>query len=333
VSLLGELTGFLQACPTADDAYACVGKFGPRLFPLSSGDLYLVEDSSDSWMAHGSWGLSPTGDAVPVASFQSNECWSLRRSRAYRVDDPAGTLCCPHVTVHHGERHPYVCVPLTAQGKTFGLLHVEHHDIVGSDEAERRYGLAVSMAESIALAISNIQLREALLQQSIRDPLTGLYNRRHMQEALFRELGRSRRTESTMALMMIDVDHFKRFNDTHGHNAGDVVLQQVARTIEAQVRRGDIACRFGGEEFAVLLPGATLDLALKLASGVLEGVRALQLNHDGHALERITASLGIALFPDHAHAPEALVAAADNALYQAKGSGRNRVVTCGSSTS
>jgi diguanylate cyclase (GGDEF)-like protein/PAS domain S-box-containing protein len=326
VTLLGELTGFLQACPSASDAYACVGEFGPRLFPLSTGALYLAEDNGGSWVAHGSWGNLPSGGAELTASFQSNECWSLRRSRAYRVDDPASTLACPHVAVGSG-RHPYVCVPLTAQGKTFGLLHVVHANTVESDEAERRHGLAVSMAEQIALAISNLQLREALLQQSIRDPLTGLYNRRHMQEALFREIGRSRRTESTLALMMIDVDHFKRFNDTFGHNAGDIVLQQVARTIEAQVRRGDVACRFGGEEFAVLLPSATLDLALKLANGVLEGVRALLLNHDGRALERITASLGVALFPTHAHTPEALIEAADQALYQAKDAGRNRVVT------
>lgn len=333
VSLLGELTGFLQACPSATEAFACIGDFGPRLFPDSAGALFLAEETGDTWVEHGHWGGTASEQPTPANSFLGSECWALRRSRTYRVDIPSGALCCPHVPDSDGPHRPYACLPLTAQGKTFGLLYIEHQQILSGVEADRRHGLAVAMAEQIALSIANVQLREALLQQSIRDPLTGLYNRRFLQETLFREIAHSKRNHSTFAVLMIDVDHFKKFNDTFGHHAGDLVLQNVARTIEAQFRRSDVACRFGGEEFTVLLPGTDLELAQRLANGVLEGIRELVLSHDNKPLDRITASLGVAIFPGHGGSPEALLEAADAALYQAKEAGRNRVVVCGSGAS
>jgi diguanylate cyclase (GGDEF)-like protein/PAS domain S-box-containing protein len=331
VSLLGELTGFLQACPSTGEAFACISDFGPRLFPDSAGSLFLAEENGDCWVEHGRWDMADSAQTMPAQSFIGSECWALRRSRTYRVDAPSSALCCPHVMVRDGQCGPYACLPLTAQGKTFGLLFIEHDRIQGGVEADRRHGLAVAMAEQIALAIANVQLREALLQQSIRDPLTGLYNRRFLQESLFREIAHSKRQKTTLAVMMIDVDHFKVFNDTFGHHAGDAVLQSVARTIEAHFRRSDVACRFGGEEFTVLLPGTSIELAQRLANGVLEGIRDLVLSHENRPLDRVTASLGIALFPDHGSTPQSLIDAADAALYQAKEAGRNRVVVCGSS--
>ncbi len=333
VSLLGELTGFLQACPSAQEAFACIGDFGPRLFPESVGALYLVEENGDNWVEHGRWGCSELASSFPEQSFLASECWALRRSRSYRVDVPSAALCCQHVPERDGQRQPYTCLPLTAQGKTFGLLFIEHHQMQSGAEADRRHGLAVAMAEQIALAIANVQLREALLQQSIRDPLTGLYNRRYLQESLFREMAHSKRNHSTFAVLMIDVDHFKKFNDTYGHHAGDVVLQNVAHVIEARFRRSDVSCRFGGEEFTVLLPGTDLELAKRLANDVLEGIRDLVLTHENRPLERVTASLGVALFPENGSTPQALLDAADAALYQAKETGRNRVVVCGASAS
>ena len=333
ITMLGELTGFLQACPSAGEAFACIGDFGPRLFAGSAGALYLAEDNGDAWVEQGHWGNAESVRSLAAQSFLGSECWALRRSRAYRVDIPSDALCCPHVPVHDGQRRPYACLPLIAQGKTFGLLYIEHDEIQIAAEADRRHSLAVAMAEQIALSIANVQLREALLQQSIRDPLTGLYNRRFLQESLFREMAHSKRNHSTFAVLMIDVDHFKKFNDTFGHHAGDVVLQSVANVIEARFRRSDVACRFGGEEFTVLLPGTDLELAQRLANGVLEGIRDLVLSHDNKPLDRITASLGVAIFPQHGSSPQALIEAADAALYQAKTAGRNRVVVCGSSAS
>ena len=333
VNLLAEMTSFLQACPSADDAFNCICTFGPRLFPQSEGAIYLAEDTGDSWIERGAW-TEPASNAAPRAtSFAGSDCWALRRSQVYRMDAPESALCCPHTTSLQGRRYPYACLPLTAQGKTFGLLFIEYHRSAGGAEGDRRHALAVAMAEQSGLAIANIRLREALLQQSIRDPLTGLYNRRYMQETLFREMAHSKRNQTTFAVLMIDVDHFKKFNDSFGHHAGDAVLQNVARTIEARFRRSDVACRFGGEEFTVLLPGTSMELAERLANGVLEGVRNLVLSHENRPLDRVTASLGIALFPEHGSTPQALIEAADAALYRAKEAGRNRVVVCGSAAS
>jgi len=326
VGLLGELTGFLQACPTADEAFSCIGEFGPRLFADSVGVLYMRDEEGRAWVEHGRWGSAET---CVSERFSDHDCWALRRSRTYRVDTPSEALCCPHVRSFEGQQRPYACLLLTAQGKTFGLMHLEYAQELAADASERRFGLATAMADQIALAIANVQLREALLQQSIHDPLTGLYNRRYLEEALFREMARSKRSQSSLALMMIDVDHFKKFNDSFGHHAGDAVLQQVARTIEGRFRRSDIVCRFGGEEFTVLLPGTGLELAQRLANGLLEGIRDLAIQHENRVLDRITVSLGLAILPEHGTTPQGLIEAADAALYEAKTGGRNRVVVCG----
>jgi diguanylate cyclase (GGDEF)-like protein/PAS domain S-box-containing protein len=322
VTLLGELTGFLQACPSAQEAFACIGEFGPRLFPDSAGALFLADDDGRAWLEHGGWG----GMGQAGESFGAGDCWALRRSRAYRVDAPAEALCCPHVRAHAVHDRAYACLPLTAQGKTFGLLHLNHApSTLSADAAERRHGMAVAMADQIALAIANVQLREQLLQQSIRDPLTGLFNRRHLQEALFRELARCKRERAPAALLMVDVDHFKRCNDRYGHPAGDAVLQAVAKVLEAHVRQGELACRFGGEEFAVLLPGCDLDGGLRVGARILEGVRALVPVHENRPLDRVTVSLGLAVFPQDGSTPQSLVEAADAALYAAKEEGRDRL--------
>ncbi len=324
ITLLGEMTGFLQACPTVEDAFVCIGRFGPRLFPDSTGCLYLEDAAGEQWIQQGCW-RDPRAPESPLAdAFQLNACWALRRHRPHRVDSLDGALCCTHLAPE-AQRHPYACLPLTAQGRTFGVLFIEHHRPHDATEAERRFGLAVAMAEQVALALANVQLREALLQQSIRDPLTGLHNRRHLQEVLPREVELARRNGSRFAVLMIDVDHFKQFNDTFGHHAGDLVLQHVARVIQARVRRSDVACRYGGEEFTVLLPDVSIEQAVQFAQQLLEGFREIALHHEDRPLDRITASFGLALFPDHGGFPEHLIEAADAALYRAKEAGRNRV--------
>ncbi len=322
VSLLGELSSFLQACETPGEAYDCLGRYGPRLFPASSGALYLLAPGSDLLDEQTNWGNPQEADT----SFGSQQCWALRRGRPHQLDGEGRRLCCPHLRLSE-QSAASTCLPLMAQGDTFGLLLVLHRGPPPeAEQCDMRQRLAVALAEQMGLALANIRLRETLRLQSVRDPLTGLYNRRFMDEALRRELARARRSQLPMAIAVIDVDHFKRFNDQHGHDAGDHVLQQVGRALESRVRASDFVCRFGGEEFVVLMPELPHELAIRRAEELLEGVRSLTLAHGGRSLGSLTASLGLAFYPHHGEQSQALVDAADTALYAAKRGGRDRVV-------
>jgi len=322
VSLLSELSSFLQACETPREAYDCLGRYGPRLFPGSGGALYLLAPGSELLEEQLGWG----GLDEAEASFGSQECWALRRGRPHQLDGSGQPLCCPHLRLV-GREVTSICLPLVAQGDTFGLLLVLHRGPPPeAEQGDMRQRLAVALAEQMGLALANIRLRETLRLQSIRDPLTGLYNRRFMDEALRRELARARRSGQPLALALIDVDHFKQFNDQHGHDAGDLVLQQVARALESRVRSSDIVCRFGGEEFVVLMTELTPELAQRRAEELLQAVRDLVLVHGGRPLGRLSASLGLVLHPRHGEQPQALIETADAALYAAKHAGRDRVV-------
>ena len=246
------------------------------------------------------------------------------------IDPRSGPLC-KHVSqpVTNG----YLCVPMMAQGETLGILHLRSGQPAASQTGQEQETLAVSqgqlavtLAEHIALALANLELRETLRQQAIRDPLTGLFNRRYMEETLERELRRAERRKVSLGVVMFDLDHFKKFNDTFGHPAGDVVLREIGAFLQTRVRVEDIACRYGGEEFLVILPEASLDDTRKRAEQLRKGIKQLHVRYHDQALGAVTVSLGVAVFPDHASTTEAIVRGADAALYRAKGEGRDRVV-------
>jgi diguanylate cyclase (GGDEF)-like protein len=212
---------------------------------------------------------------------------------------------------------------MMAQGTALGILSLNSHE-PGQLLADRQQ-LAVAVAEHLALALANIKLRETLKNQSIRDPLTCLFNRRYMEESLERELIRCQRKQEPLSIIMIDVDHFKRFNDTFGHEAGDAVLRKLGQFLQSHIRGSDIACRYGGEELTLILPEASLEVTKKRAEQIREGVKYLNIQHHGQALGAITLSLGVASFPEHGLSGEAVIQAADAALYRAKKSGRDTV--------
>jgi diguanylate cyclase (GGDEF)-like protein len=217
---------------------------------------------------------------------------------------------------------------MMAHGEVLALLHVTTDVNVTRDGSipETDYGLLRVFTEHIALAISNLKLRDALRQQSIRDPLTGLFNRRYLEETLAIEIERAKRKNEPFSILMLDLDHFKRFNDTHGHEAGDAVLQVLGGFLQRHVRGGDIACRYGGEEFTLILPGASVEAAQHRAGQLCEGIRALNIDFKNQILGPLSLSVGIATFPNHGESGESVLQAADMALYQAKDEGRDRVV-------
>lgn len=320
MALTNEMADTLQACQASEEAYGAIGHFMPRFFPNDAGALYILNNSRNLFESMVSWGRTPPAISV----FAPDDCWSVRRGRLHKVENPREALLCRHVaSAWFGG---YLCVPLIAQGETLGVLHLESGS--WSEEQEKpglpKEQLALTVAEDLALALANLRLRETLRSQAIRDPLTGLFNRRYMEETLERELKRSIRTGSPIAVIMMDLDHFKVYNDTFGHNAGDDLLSALGNLVKNQIRGEDIACRYGGEEFVLIIPGAVIEVALERAELLRLAVKEMHVNHRG--LKPITLSLGVAIYPLHGETGLDLIRAADSALYRAKREGRDLVM-------
>lgn len=216
-----------------------------------------------------------------------------------------------------------------AKGDVVGFFHLQAPARFPADQAkdwlEQYTDLTITMAEHIALALANITLRNHLRDQSLRDPLTGLFNRRYLEEAASRELQRAERNEQQLAVMVLDIDHFKQFNDEHGHQAGDDVLINVANVLQQQFRGDDVVCRFGGEEFVALLTNINQQQTMQRAEQLRSTIAQSKWLIDGKPLT-VTVSVGAALYPAHGTDLDGLISLADEALYQAKNAGRNQVI-------
>jgi diguanylate cyclase (GGDEF)-like protein len=213
------------------------------------------------------------------------------------------------------------CMSLVAQGNKLGAVMLSGHSAL-TDEHKQ---ILAAMSDRIALAIHNLQLRNSLLQQAIRDPLTGLYNRRYLDETLTRELERANRSGQSLSIIIADVDHFKEINDTFGHDGGDEILRVVGKLLGSSFRTQDLVCRYGGEEFVIVLPETQLADALHRAEALRQQIKLTHVNLAGATLESLSISMGVAAFPSHGDSPKALIRNADNAMYRAKTGGRDRV--------
>jgi diguanylate cyclase (GGDEF)-like protein len=318
LDLLNRMGELLQACVTEDEAYAVVGRFVSQFFPDDSGAVFVMSASRNVVEARAVWGATPSPDWT---IFKPEECWALRRGRMHVVESTVDGLLCTHLP--QPAPASYVCVPLIAQGESLGILCLGARAHTWPEPQQR---LAATVADQLGLAVANLKLRETLRNQSIRDPLTGLFNRRYLEETLEREVRRAERSQGALGVIMIDLDRFKAFNDTNGHDAGDMLLRELGRLLEGAVRGGDVACRYGGEEFLLILPGADLDATRHRADHIRESVKHLFVSHRGQSVGAVTMSAGVAAFPDHGTTGDAIVQAADAALYRAKGDGRDRVV-------
>lgn len=317
---LGQLNDVLQACLTVEEAYGAIAQMMQPLFPEMSGAIFTISASRKLVEAVATWGTEFTSNSI----FTPNECWGLRRGREYFVADTSKGLTCKHL---HAQSLPIesICIPMMAQGEAIGMLYLSTERL--GQLTEQKQILARTVSEHIAMALANLRLRETLQHQSIRDPLTGLFNRRYLEESLEREIHRADRKQQSVGIIMLDVDRFKRFNDTYGHDAGDAVLRELGVFLQRYIRGSDIACRYGGEELTLILPEASLEVTSERAEQLRQGVKHLNVYHHSEALGIITLSLGVAVFPTHGVTGEAVIQSADNALYRAKKEGRDRVIT------
>ncbi len=326
-TLLNEMGDFLQSCEASAEAVKVATDYGSRLFPSSNfGAVFIFKSSRNALEIEGQWGKPDDVDST----FAPDSCWALRRGQPHWSEFPAANVVCAHIT----RTNPcvYLCVPMMARGETLGVFQVRYDPmLVQSSPAEMETWrqsqklLAVSVATQVALAVASLRLRESLRDQSIRDPLTGLFNRRFMQESLDREMQRARRKTRPLCVIFIDIDHFKRFNDVFGHEAGDTILRSFADLLRSFFRGDDVICRYGGEEFALILPESNeQDAAIRL-NQFRENVKRMTVVHETRTLDPVSVSVGVAAFPKHGDSIEALLRAADQALYVSKAEGRDQV--------
>ena len=326
MTVINEMGDLLQSCLTTTEAREVIGRYVRLLFPAATGVLFTAVPAAGAgaFEAVATWG----DEGVASAVLARDECWALRRARVYALEVSATGPVCPHV----GRRPPfgYVCVPLMAQGEALGLLYLQaaEPDEESGLSFQSQRTLALAVAEHLALAMANLSLRETLRHQSVSDPLTGLYNRRYLQDHLAKELHRAARSARPVGLVVADVDQLKRVNDDLGHGAGDRVLRAVARVLESGVRDRDVVCRVGGDEFVLVLPDSAFPVALQRADQLRDAVAHLiDTGPDGDP--GVTVSMGVAVFPEHGTTAEALLRAADAAMYVAKEQGRDAVVSAG----
>ena len=323
--LLSEMAGWLQSCNTIDEAYLAIANSVGPLFPEWIGALYVIGASRSLVEVVAEWGPPVCGERV----FAPDDCWALRRGRLNWFSGGENAMRCRHLDAAPGTEA--VCVPLMAHGEALGILHLqprrdadEQHVLTGP-RAQADQKLAEVLAEQIGLALGNLKLRETLRNQSIRDALTGLFNRRYLEESLEREISRANRDRNSIAIIMLDIDHFKEFNDRFGHQAGDAALRALGDFLKKATRGQDIVCRYGGEEFALVLNGSTLQGALERGETLRDGVKRLEVQYGGQLLGSITVSMGLALFPDHGSTIAEVLRGADQALYCAKREGRDQI--------
>ena len=311
IELLGGMAHRMQAARTDDELAQIVRVFVPQVLPDIPGALYAHNNSRNCLAPVASWG----GITVPIEGFAPERCWALRRGQSHSVEDPSREIVCGHVA----ENEVYHCEPLLAGGEVIGVLYLQ-----GRIGAENRFRMNV-LTENIASALVNHRLQRSLREQTIRDPLTSLFNRRYMEETLKLEIARSSRAGTPLSLVMCDIDHFKRFNDEFGHDAGDSVLQMVAAEMRSRFRDGDVICRFGGEEFTIIAPGTTAEALAGRVETVRRAIAELAVRHGNRTLGSTSMSFGIATWSDAMDRDGAtLIQAADMALYQSKRDGRNR---------
>lgn len=315
--LLNDLQSDLQICSNFVEAYDVVAAYLEQLIPESSGDVFAMESSRNLMATMANWGAPGITHSV----FTPEECCAVRAGGLHmRMESPRG-LSCRHFIA--SVPPAYLCLPLSALGETLGILHISAQS--SAVFTANRVALVQQIGEYAALRLANLKLRDKLHDQSIRDPLTGLYNRRYLEATLEQELHRSTRRHTGLGVIMADLDKFKQLNDSFGHDAGDFVLKEVAYLLRRAVRAGDIVCRYGGEEFLVLLPDSSPESAREKAEAMCSAVAALKLEHAGRSLGGITASLGISFTQDGALKTDLLLRQADEALYEAKRQGCNRV--------
>lgn len=319
---LASLDEWLQSCQTLQELYRVVSEFMAFALPATRGQLFIFAPERDLLELVCNWNFAE----CTINHLAPNCCWALRRGRRYLYSPDTLSFPCGHVSDATGEAElpdQTLCVPIVAHGDTVGLLHMQLAEGAENPDVLDPLAFASRCGERISMAIANVKLRDELQDRSDRDPLTNLLNRRVYLDTIRRGLLDSAALQTGYAVMSVDADHFKRFNDNHGHDAGDEVLKALAEEMRKIEYPGAMGFRLGGEEFSVLLPKADRTRASQAAEAFRQAVETMVVSNGGERLPSVTVSIGIAIFPTHGTEAADLVKQSDVALYAAKGAGRN----------
>jgi diguanylate cyclase (GGDEF)-like protein/PAS domain S-box-containing protein len=323
--LLNHMNELLLSCMTLSEAYQVITLTAGDLFSGHNGCLAILQGTDQHLDVVARWG----NEAIMDATFSLEDCWALRRGQLHEVSDPQAGLLCRHFL--HAPKAGYLCLPLTVQGETLGVLSLMDNTLQKGRHQLGLKQLAETVGETIKLSLSNLKLREELRQQAIHDPLTELYNRRYLEETLARDLYLVQRRKAPLCVVMLDLDGFKQFNDSFGHGAGDAVLRGFGHALRDHLRKSDISCRYGGDEFVLVLPDSSIADTQERLEQIRLFLNEFPVHYGERTLRMVTVSAGIAQTPEHGISAAELLQAADEAMYAAKQAGGDRIMVCESS--
>jgi diguanylate cyclase (GGDEF)-like protein len=314
---INELNYMLQSCKELDESYAVIGTIANQLFTGFNGSLAILNPETNRMEVIREWG----DNCRKYSSFLFQDCWGLRNGHEYHVNDSSKEIICNHIDKSTAS---YVCLPLYGQYGVAGVLTLCSSEINSLNNYIVR--IAMSFNEVIQLSLTNLSLRDSLYEQTMHDALTGLYNRRYLDTILNVKINCTISENKKLCVAMLDLDHFKRINDTYGHEAGDEVLKMVGKKLSNLFRHEDIAIRYGGEEFLVVLGNTTANEAFNQFQQIRNELKNHSIYFAGQRLPIVTVSIGIAEVPCHGKDAKDVLQSADHALYMAKEEGRDRVV-------
>jgi len=320
MQLLNHMNDLLQSSMTLAEAYQVISLTAGELFPGQDGCLAVLHGSDQHLEVVARWGT----EGIMESTFSLEDCWALRRGQLHEVVDPQAGMLCNHFI--HSPQAGYLCLPLTVLGETLGVLCLIDSTTRKGKHQRSLQQLALTVGETIKLSLSNLKLRDELRQQALHDPLTGLFNRRYLDETLPRELHMAQRRNAPLSVVMLDLDGFKQFNDSFGHGPGDSLLREFGRVLRERLRKSDISCRYGGDEFVLVLPDSSIADTQERLEQIRIFITGLPIQYGEQVLGMITLSAGIAQTPEHGTTVSELLRAADEAMYAAKQAGGDRSV-------
>lgn len=321
MSMINNMNEKLQLCRDSIEANSIIKLTAEHLF----GDFYgglTITDTGGKQALVVEWG----NKKHLQTKFLSESCWGLRSGNKYLVDEHQKNLLCKH---YNAPPEGSYCIPLIIDNKSLGMINFNF--LTDTSLTNYIMQLMTVFSDVVKLALANIQLQEKLQSEATRDPLTNLFNRRYLNETLLREFHRNSREKSSLCFAILDLDYFKNFNDTYGHEAGDIILKKIGTLLMSNIRESDIACRFGGEEFALVFINTTIDKILPSLEHIRKEVENTKIYFNNDLLPPITTSIGVAQAPEQGKTVSDIIRAADVGLYEAKKLGRNRIITASQS--